>query len=80
MTYWKTRVSLQHEGGCTQSDVIKFMRGIFQGDSFFPLIFCLCLAPISNILRRKEMGYKIMETKVSNTFYIDDLKVYAANA
>ena len=26
-------------------------RGIFQGDSLFPLLFCLCVAPLSEALR-----------------------------
>ena len=32
---------------------------------------------ITNILRRKEVGYKIGNRKVSNLLYIDDLKIYA---
>lgn len=80
LTYWKTRVSLHHANGCTTPDTITFLKGIFQGDTLSPLIFCLALAPICNILKRKDMGYKINETKVSNVFYINDLKVYAKDA
>ena len=80
MTYWRTKVSVRHSEGYITSDFITFMRGIFQGDTFSPLIFCLCLAPITNILKRKDIGYKINGTKVSNVFYIDDLKVYAKDA
>ena len=80
MTYWRTKVLIRHAEGCVTSDFITFLRGIFQGDAFSPLIFCLCLAPITNILKRNDVGYKINGIKVSNVFYIDDLKVYAKDA
>ena len=37
----------------------------------------MALFPISNILKRNKIGYKIEEKKVSNLLYMDDLKVYA---
>ena len=37
----------------------------------------MTLFPISNILKRNKIGYKIEEKKVSNLLYMDDLKVYA---
>ena len=80
MTYWKTQVSIHHEGGTTTSEDIKFNTGIFQGDTLSPLIFCLALAPISHMLKRLGMGYRIAGTTVSNSLYIDDLKVFAADA
>lgn len=80
MTYWKTHVSIHHEGGTTTSEDIKFNTGIFQGDTLPPLIFCLALAPISHMLKRLGMGYKIAGTTISNSLYIDDLKVFAADA
>ena len=76
----KTKVSLPHKNGRIISDLITFCLGIFQGDTLSPLIFCLALAPIRNILKRDNIGYTIMNTKVSNLLYIDDLKVYARNA
>ena len=30
---------------------IEYRRGLFQGDSLSPLLFCLCLAPLSGVLR-----------------------------
>ena len=80
MTHWKMQVSIHHEEGTTTSDDIKFNTGIFQGDTLSPLIFCLALALISHMLRRMGMGYKIAGTTVSNSFYIDDLKVFVADA
>ena len=80
MKNWRTKIYLPHDSGCIESNDIIFLRGIFQGDTFSPLIFCLALAPIRNILKRANVGYKIMEKKISNLLYIDDLKVYAKHA
>ena len=77
MPTWRSQLNLHYEGGKITTDNIKFRRGIFQGDSLSPLLFCLCLTPITNILRRKEVGYKLGNRKVSNLLYIDDLKIYA---
>mmetsp|Transcript_1842 Transcript_1842/g.2013 ORF Transcript_1842/g.2013 Transcript_1842/m.2013 type:complete len:89 (+) Transcript_1842:1-267(+) len=66
--------SFTHTKGCVDTDFITFLRGIFQGDSLSPLLFCLALAPIGNILKRDNIGYKITGKKVNNLLYIDDLK------
>ena len=76
MPSWRTKIHLPHANGCLTTEDINFLRGIFQGDTLSPLLFCLALAPIKSILRRANIGYKIGETKVSNLLYIDDLKCY----
>ena len=30
---------------------VRFVRGLYQGDSLSPLLFCLCIAPLSHVLR-----------------------------
>ena len=77
MPKWRTKIHLPHNEGCLVTGDITFLRGIFQGDTLSPLLFCLALAPIKSILRRANIGYKIGGTKVSNLLYIDDLKCYA---
>ena len=76
MEKWRTKVFLSHKNSCIKLADITFLREIFQGDTLSPLMFCLALAPIRNILTRDIVRYKIMNTKVSNLLYIDDLKVY----
>lgn len=57
--------------------LVKFGRGIFQGDSLCPLLFCLCLNPISILLdNHKNAGYKLFNTKITHSLFIDDLKIY----
>jgi hypothetical protein len=38
-------------------------KGIFRGDLFSPLWFCLALNPMSLLLNTSESGYKIYKTK-----------------
>lgn len=66
-----------------RGDVVRidlaYKRGLFQGDSLSPLLFCLCIAPISHGLRESRVGFRsaINSGMVSHLFYVDDLKVYA---
>ncbi|KAI5720807.1 hypothetical protein M8J77_011910 [Diaphorina citri] len=66
---------------CEELSEIKIRRGIFQGDSLSPLWFCLALNPLSKLLRRTGMGYKLNTNEgsqiVSHQLYMDDLKLYA---
>ena len=80
MPNWRTKIHLPYTSGCVSTDWITFLRGIFQGSSLSPLLFFLALAPIRNILKRNNVGYKISKRKVNNLLYIDDLKVYTKGA
>ena len=73
---WKTNVHLRSTKGKISTDAIFFGRGIFQGDSLSPLLFCIALFPITNLLNRNKIGYTIEKRKVNSLLYIDDLKVY----
>ena len=61
---------------------LEYRRGLFQGDSLSPLLFCLSIAPISKALRESTEGFKVryMGLPVFYLFFMDDLKVYASNA
>ena len=81
MNNWKTTMKLFYNDGCITTDQIKIKRGIFQGDSFSPLLFCLALVPLTSELATSGYGYKISNTSapISNLFYMDDLKLYSEN-
>ena len=76
MNKWKT--NLYADGKVLGSVPIR--RGIFQGDSFSPLLFLTALLPLTHILRERGMGYQLEKngTKV-NLFLMDDLKLYGKN-
>ena len=58
---------------------IHYRRGLFQGDALSPLLFCLCVAPLS-IGLRSVTGYspKFTPSPVTHQMFVDDLKVYAS--
>ena len=61
----------------SHSELISFGRGLFQGDSLSPLLFCLCVAPLSHRLRQREGFQSRWQTKaVTHLMFMDDLKVY----
>ena len=52
-------------------------RGIYQGDSLSPLLFCLCVAPLSKALRATKGFYSTHQINpVTHLMFVDDLKVY----
>ena len=76
MKNWKTQLALTHESGTLMSDNINIKRGIFQGDSLSPLLFCISLIPLSLGLGSSGYGYKIKTERITHLFYMDDLKLY----
>ena len=59
---------------------IKIQCGIFQGDALSPLLFCIALNPLSELLRRTEFGYTVKSGhRIHHLLYMDDLKLYGKN-
>lgn len=83
MTKWKTKLRLRHENGEVTLNDVHIKRGIFQGDSLSPLLFCLSIDPLSRLLNSKDNGYTLSARgttpvqKVGHLLYMDDLKLYA---
>ena len=52
-------------------------RGIFQGDSLSPLLFVICMIPLSQILRKLKSGYVLKKgEKLNHLLFMDDLKIF----
>jgi hypothetical protein len=77
MTYRRTRMRLHAEDELIETEDIKIHCGIFQGDS--PLLFCICLIPLTEQLSRLNTGYEehITKTKISHVLYMDEVKLIA---
>ena len=57
---------------------VNIKSGIFQGDSLSPLLFALCMIPLTLLLRQTKAGYQFKgrHEKINHLLYIDDLKLY----
>ena len=81
MEKWNTRPMLKTKQEIMQLQPIQVRRGIFQGDSLSPLLFCIALIPLTNELNRADCGYQVhgTERKISHLLYMDDLKLLGRN-
>ncbi|XP_055527590.1 uncharacterized protein LOC129720177 [Wyeomyia smithii] len=81
MGRWNTSLHVTDGATVLRSRTISIRRGIFQGDTFSPLWFCLAMNPLSRALNRCSYGYQLKSgttsTTVTHTFYMDDLKLFA---
>ena len=69
---WKTELS-----SCGETlGLVDIRRGIFQGDSLSPLIFAVCMVPLTKILQNVKAGCTLEDGKINHLFFMDDLKVY----
>jgi hypothetical protein len=70
---------LHKENKLIERDDIKIQCGILQGNSLLPLLFCICLIPLTEQLNRLNTGYEehTKKTRISQLLYMDDLKFIA---
>jgi hypothetical protein len=70
---------LHAENKLIETEDIKIQCGIFQGDSLSPLLFCICVLPLTEQLNKLNTGYEehTTKTKIFHLLYIDDLKLIA---
>ncbi|CAB3248848.1 unnamed protein product [Arctia plantaginis] len=81
MPSWREIMTARGSQDSITTEPITIKRGIFQGDSLSPLLFCLAINPLSFILNKYEMkGYKLKDSFwINHLIYMDDLKIYANN-
>ena len=75
MRSWNTELT-----SCGASfETVKVRRGIFKGDGLYPLIFVICMIPLSKVLRKAKAGYCLGNVKIHHFLFMDDLKMLAKN-
>ena len=75
MTNWRVQLT-----SCRESlGTVNVRRGIFQGDSLSPLLFLICMIPLTKVLRKVKMGYTLDGVKINHLFFMEDLKLFAKN-
>ena len=74
MKNWKLRLASNGLDLCE----IDVNRGIFQGDSLSPLIFVICMIPLSFLLRKVKASYEWgrKEFTLNHLLFMDDLKLF----
>ena len=74
MASWKTLLTSNGE----VLGEVDIRRGIFQGDSLSPLLFVLCLSPLSLLMQREVAGYRFgsRKKKLNHLLFMDDLKLF----
>jgi len=79
MDCWRTRMRLHTENKLIETEDIKIQCGIFQGGSLSPLLFCICLIPLTEQLDRLNAGCEehTTNTNISHLLYVVDLKLIA---
>ena len=67
---WKTSVRVKTQVGVRLTDPIQFKRGIYQGDTLWPLLFIMCVNPMAWKLRTLQ-GYRMtkpVDIDISHSF------------
>ena len=67
--------------GREASEIIKFRKGLPQGDALCPRLFTVCLNAIAWKISASE-GYRLSKpigTTITDLLYIEDLKIFAAS-
>ena len=75
MSSWRTE--LTSSGEMLRS--VRIRRGIFQGDSLSPLLFVICMVPLTCVLRKARAGYMLDGVKINHLLFMDDLKLFGKN-
>ena len=77
MDNWKTVLNC----GDDVLGEVEINRGIFQGDSLSPLLFIMCLIPLSSLLNNERTAYEfsVNKEKINHLLFMDDLKLYGKN-
>ena len=86
MSSWRTILQVKKGKNRVLSKEIAIKRGIFQGDSLSPTLFCLCFTVISYHIRDLKLGYTLGAPSkrhgsqmITHTLLMDDLKIYSTS-
>ena len=75
MSSWRTELTSSGE----MLGSVRIRRGIFQGDSLSPLLFVICMIPLTCVLRKARVGYMLDGVKINHSLFMDDLKLFGKN-
>ena len=74
MNHWSTKLHSNNK----EIAEVDIKCGIYQGDSLSPLLFCIALNLLSNLIAKTRYGYKFRSgATINHLMYMDDIKLYA---
>ena len=79
--HWVTIASLHGTNETMITEIIKYLNGIFQGDTLSVLLLVLCLNSLPFLLQNLK-GYsygKSRNNTLTHNFFVDDLKLYTSS-
>ena len=72
MANWQTELTSRGES----SAKVNIRRDIFQGESLLPLLFVICMIPLTHVLRKAKARYTLGGGKINHPLFMEDLKLY----
>ena len=76
MGLWKTTLEVNSRSVAQ----VNINCGIYQGDAISPLLFCIGLNLLGQIITKSGYGYKFKSGAIiSDLLYLDDIKLYGKN-
>ena len=74
MPNWKTILT----SSGTRLAEVNIRRGIFQGDSLYPLLFIVAMIPMTRVLERMKVGYQLKKggSRINHLMFMDDIKLF----
>lgn len=82
MSNWVLTFEGFEKGKYKKSTPLRVKNGVLQGDTLSPLLFCLCVAPISHYLDSTlykyttSTGASRASLSLNHIYYVDDLVIY----
>lgn len=85
MNGWNIQYEQYSGPKCQKSRPLKVVNGVLQGDALSPLLYCICIAPLSHWLNKHipkyvtahgSRGRDRQTTSLNHLYYMDDLKIY----
>lgn len=75
MSTWESEIT-----ACAETlGELEIKRGIFQGDNLSPLMFVICMIPMSSALSKMKACYIVDNVKINSLLSMNNFKMFSKN-